>query len=277
MIRHAFKCKCQHLEKNNGRLITRCAPPDLFLLSNGLIMNNEILQLCRECNINLSLSLPGLTTFAEHTGAADPRKVLKWFQKASDEGVTTTAGITVTARNIGELYETISEALLAGADTLLLNRFLPGGRGLDYAEDLMLNEEQITTMLDTAEEVLRLADRRGSVGTELPKCLVDMGKYTHLEVGTDCSAAIAFFVIGPSGHVRVCNHSPLRLNHIDEVDKIKHHPYWKRFVSKDYLPSSCNGCVHALHCDGGCREAAHVITGAPDGIDPALDTTNQAE
>jgi len=40
--------------------------------------------------------------------------------------------------------------LLAGADSILLNRFMPGGRGLRH-RDLELNKEQLTEMLDTAE------------------------------------------------------------------------------------------------------------------------------
>ncbi len=58
-----------------------------------------------------------------------------------------------------------------------------------------------------------MAGRTGSVGTELPLCLIDKDRYTHLNVGTRCSAAKGFFVIDPSGYARVCNHSPVRLNH----------------------------------------------------------------
>ena len=99
-------------------------------------------------------------------------------------GITTTVNITVTKKNLFELYETISEALIAGADSLLLNRFLPGGRGLKYAKELLLSIEDINKMLDIAEEVLKTANRKGSVGTELPKCIIDTSKYSYLKVST---------------------------------------------------------------------------------------------
>jgi len=150
--------------------------------------------------------------------------------------VATTVGVTVTRRNIHELYETIAEALLAGADTLLMNRFLPGGRGLEYADDLTLSRDQLTEMLDTAEEVLQSANRNGSVGTELPKCMVDESKYERLTVGTRCSAALDFFVVDPSGYTRVCNHSTVRLVHVDQIEDLKQDPYWRQFTMKDYLP-----------------------------------------
>ena len=130
---------------------------------------------------------------------------------------------------------------------------------------------EITQMLDIAEEVLRTANRNGSIGTELPKCLVDENKYKNLKVGTRCSAALDFFVIDPSGYIRVCNHSPVRLNHISEIEKVKEHPYWKSFVMKDYFPDFCIGCQFMTNCDGGCREAAHITGGSIDSVDPALD------
>lgn len=204
IIQYAANRTSEHIETVDGQLISRFAPPKLFLLSNGLAMNDAILAICRDYQIHLSLSLPGLATFKEHTGVDNARGILTWFEKAHAKGVSTTVGITVTRKNLGELYETIAAAFLAGADNLLLNRFLPGGRGLAYETALSLNGAEIKTMLDTAEEVLTTANRYGSVGTELPKCLVDVEKYKHLQVGTRCSAALDFLWwtrLGSSGCV----------------------------------------------------------------------------
>jgi len=270
IIEHAAASTSHYIETRDGELQAWDAPPKLYLLSNGSGMTGEILNLCKKHDINLSMSLPGLTTFAEHTGGHDPQHVLRWFRRAKDMGVRTTVGITVTQRNIHELYETMAQALIAGADTVLLNRFLPGGRGLEHVEELALTRDQIPLMLDTAEEVLRTANRLGSVGTELPKCLVNESKYEKLKVGTRCSAALDFFVVGPSGYVRVCHHSTHRLNHVSEIEKLKDHEYWRRFALKRYLPKACAPCEHAGTCDAGCREAAHIVTGQVDGLDPLL-------
>ncbi len=270
LIEFAATCEAEHVETEAGRLVARIASPRLYLLSNGKAMSAEILALCRKYAVHLSLSLPGLATFAEHTAGGDARNVLAWFKRAKDAGVGTTVGVTVTRKNLFELYETIAEALLAGADSLLMNRFLPGGRGLAHAQELSLAREDIPRMLDEAEAVLRAANRRGSVGTELPKCLVDGTRYERLKVGTRCSAALDFFVVDPSGYVRACNHSPVRLGHVRAIESVKTHPYWKRFVMKDYLPAACRSCADRVRCDGGCREAAHIVGGAVDSLDPAL-------
>ena len=270
LIEFAANCVTEHIETVNGELVSKKAPPDLYLLSNGKAMTEEVLKMCAKYSVNLSLSLPGLTTLKKHTKSGDTKNILQWFTRAKNFDVKTTVGITVTRQNIFELYETISEALLAGADNLLLNRFMPGGRGLKYADELILNKEEIVHMLDTAEEVLETANRNGSVGTEIPKCIFDSNKYTRLKVGTRCSAALDFFVIDPSGYIRVCNHSQQRLDHISRINDLKDNPYWKKFVFKEYMPPKCFDCDQNRMCDAGCREAAHIVNGELDSLDPVL-------
>jgi len=189
------------------------------LLSNGRILSDDVLTFCSRHKVQLSMSLPGLQTFEKHVGNdTSTTDILELFRKAHDLDIVTVAGITVTNQNLPELFETIGEVLLAGADSILLNRFMPGGRGLSH-RDWELNREQLVEMLDTAEEVLRIAKRYGSVGTELPRCCIDPSKYKHLRIGTHCSAGTHFFVFDPSGYVRVCNHSEQRLVHWRGIDK----------------------------------------------------------
>ena len=271
LIEFAANCVTEHIETENSLLVSKIAPPNLYLLSNGKAMTEDVLKICAKYSVNLSMSLPGLSTLKKHTRWGNKNNILKWFAKAKEFDVSTTVGITVTKQNIFELYETMSEALLAGADNLLLNRFMPGGRGLKHSKELMLNKEEIVRMLDTAEEVLKISSRWGSVGTEIPKCIFDTNKYTQLKVGTRCSAAMDFFVIDPSGYIRVCNHSQQRLNHISEINELKNNPYWKRFVFKDYMPSECYDCKQNRVCDAGCRETAHIVNGELNSLDPVFE------
>jgi len=114
-------------------------------------------------------------------------------------------------------------------------------------------------MLTTAETVLRTAGRYGHVGTELPACVAgDVSRFKHLQVGNRCAAAVEFFVIDPSGYVRVCNHSPRRLTHVSCLERLAANQYWRQFVNRSYLPAQCRACELASACDAGCREAAHI-------------------
>lgn len=255
----------------DGELREERRPPQLFLLSNGKVMSDHVLDVCHELNAHLSMSLPGLAKFEQHTcGGTPPEHVLDWFIRAKEKGVETTAGITVTAENFHELYQTVSAALLAGAANILLNRFLPGGRGLKHRE-LDLTPEQIRQMPHIVEEVLELAGKNGSIGTELPYCLAqDACDLDRLSVSTTCGAAKGFFVIGPAGWVRACNHSPTEIVHWRDWKTLPHHPYWKAYIERENLPDACKECEFSSRCDGGCREAAHVCFGSPKASDPAL-------
>lgn len=271
LIAHAAAAQTEHIETEGGRLVARRAPPHLYLISNAKAMSDGVIDACRRHGVNLMLSLPGLSAYGDLTqGGMTPDHVLSWLAKAHAAGVTTTVGVTVTRPNAHELYETIASALLAGADSLLLNRFLPGGRGLAHAADLALTAPQLRAALDTAEEVLVKAGRYGALGTEVPACVVDPARFARLKVGTRCGAATGFFVIDPSGYVRTCNHSPLRLLHASRIDELPADPYWRRFALREYLPAACGGCPRAGGCDAGCREAAHIVRGAPDALDPIM-------
>ena len=181
------------------------------LLSNGRAMTEDVLRFCAERGIHVMMSMPGLRSFAANTDSdTSVEHILSMFGKAHELGCATTVGIAVTKLNLPELYEAISAALVAGADSLLLNRFLPGGRGLSHPE-LMLTADDVCHAADVAEEVLSRAKRRGHFGTELPSCMIDAEKYEYLNVTTGCSAATDFFTVGPNGRIRVCNHSPVEL------------------------------------------------------------------
>ncbi len=270
IIDFAGQCRALYLETVDGALTEYYAPPKMNLLSNGRAMSDEVLEICAKHQMNLSLSLPGLTTFNQNTGSdTGPGNVLKWFTRAKDFGVTTTVGIAVTKLNLDELYQTIAAALLSGADTLLLNRFLPGGRGLEHPE-LELTIEEVIDIADTAEEVLSVANRYGHFGTELPRCIIDPGKYTHLKIGTGCSAARQFFVVGPNGKLRGCNHSPIELCHWREHQTLAKNPHWRSWLFHELYPKHCGGCEYLSECAGGCREAARVKSGSATAPDPVF-------
>ena len=214
--------------------------------------------------------MPGLKSFAENTDSDTPvEHILGVFARARELGCGTTVGVAVTKLNLPELYETISAALVAGADSLLLNRFLPGGRGLSHPE-LMLTAEEVREVADVAEEVLSRAKRYGHFGTELPECMIDTEKYKFLQVSTGCSAATEFFTVGPNGMIRACNHSPVEILRWDEWERLPECEEWMHFIRHDYLPEMCAGCARAAKCMGGCREAARVFLGSPSAPDPLL-------
>ena len=244
----------------------RAIPLETSVITNGGLVDERHIEIFAHYKPILTVSLPGLSTYSEHTGGGDHAKALRAIKRFSKAGLNVVVSICVTKKNLPELFETIARGFLSGASQLLLNRFLPGGRGIEHTE-LCLTKEEVLLMLDTAEEACEAAGSYGSIGTELPKCILTKD-YPMLTVGTKCSGGIDFFAIDPSGRVRPCNHSPVQLGTIDDIESAIASPYWQRFKTRDFLPAHCAPCPQALHCDGGCREAAHITSGALDSPDP---------
>lgn len=245
---------------------------EIVLISNGLEMSKDYLRLFKQCHVHLSMSLPGIETFEEHTGVDNANGVLQWFQEAKKLGLNTTVNITVTKKNYFELFRTISLGLISGASSVLINRFLPGGRGLLYQNELALNRKQVNGMLNTTEEALMLSNRYGQVGTEIPLCIIDLpNKYKHLGYGTKCAAAKDFFVIDPAGQIRTCNHSPKVVGNMLDDDIIKDKEYWTVFANSNYHPTKCLTCKSLDACDCGCREVANILHLSPCAIDDSVE------
>lgn len=242
---------------------------NIGLISNGKLLSDEFLKKIAPLNIMLSISVPGIETFQETTKTNGIEHTLNLFKKCKDLKIKTSANITVSKKNLHELYENIALPIINGANYILINRFLPGGRGLNNKQYL-LSVDEINEMLDIAEEVLSKSGIYGHLGTELPYCVIkNPEKYKYFSVTSLCSAGKGFFVIDPSGYVKVCNHSPKQVCHWTEIDNIKDSDYWNDFINSNYIPDMCKNCEHLnIKCDGGCREAAHVMCGAIDKCDP---------
>ena len=267
LMEHAAGLQAEYIETRQGGLVSSRKAPRLYLLTNGRLFTREWMEWCRVQGVQPSFSLPGLTAFSELTGHDGADQVLQCFSWARELGVSAVANITVTRLNLHELERTLVAALAAGARQVLLNRFLPGGRGLAHAERLELDADGVRGMLEVAEDTLARAGAFGNVGTELPRCLVPERKFTHLEVGSRCSAAQGFFVVGPEGRVRVCNHSETQLARVEEIEQVKYDEYWKLFAFRRYAPPCRMECAKGNGCDAGCREAMHIVEGnvsAPD-------------
>ena len=242
------------------------------MISNGRVVDDDFLDFLAGKKGSIGISVPGIDTFQDHTGVDNVKHTLELFRKTKARGINATANITVTKKNLSELYRNIALPLLYGADYILLNRFLPGGRGLGNTE-FLLSIDELNHMLDIAEEVLEKAGRFGHVGTELPLCVIkNPAKYRNLQIGTNCAAAKSLMIVDPSGYIKVCNHSPHKVCRYDEIDTLAENKYWTAFRNRQYYPEMCRDCDKKEYCDGGCREAAHVYTGSFLDPDPLFES-----
>ncbi len=255
LVAHARNRQVELVEEVDGVLAARSVQPTVTLLSNGRTVTSAVLRELSGLGVSLSLSLPGLSTYEWHTGHPGAEMILGLFGRAKKAGVKTTANITVTKKNLFELYETMSAAILAGAGQVLLNRFLPGGRGLKHIGELSLDMRDLSEMIRIADDVLVASGVPGATGTEFPVCVEGLSDLRKLHVGYRCSAVKTFFAIDPSGYLRVCNHSRVRIAHHTEWRKASSHPRWRNFALGTFgMPAFCGACEKRYDCDAGCPE-----------------------
>jgi len=250
------------------------------IISNGKLIDEELLSVFKKTGVHLQLSLPGLKTYEWHTGYAGAADTLRLINRAKEEGIATAANVIVTTKNLHELYETIAHAILAGAGKIMLNRALIGGRGIEHKNELTLNMSQIHEMIEIAQDVLETAGVTGFVGTEFPLCALPMNnlkKYKNLRIAATCAATRGFFAIDPSGYFRTCNHSTRRVGHILREDIEPDYEYWNLFNKREFKevaqPEMCIDCEQYHLCDCGCREAALICNGSLSAPDPCVATS----
>ena len=118
------------------------------IISNGYLIDEDFLDFIRPMNILLSLSVQGIKTYQQTTGVDGIDHVLELFRQAKARKIRTCANITVSKTNLPELYENIAYPLINGANYVLINRFMPGGRGMSH-QDLLLNGEELNDLFDT--------------------------------------------------------------------------------------------------------------------------------
>lgn len=165
--------------------------------------------------------------------------------------------LVLTKKNLPRLARTLAFYRELGIHGCMLNRFNPGGRGLDNLEDLSLGPEDVLEMLAVAEDFAAKYRYPISCSIPIPVCLVSMKNYPHLGYGF-CSAGeeLSYPTIDSVGNMRPCNHSPVVVGNIMGTD------FWTLMDSKprcdfiETIPAICQGCNDIEECRASCRAAA---------------------
>ena len=243
-----------------------------MLLTNGLALDDRMADGIARRQLGVQLPIHGMGALHDRTmgvpGAS--RGLVRAALLLRERGVSLSSSTVASKINIGSLEETLELSVALGSRSILLIRFLPGGAGLDR-RDLLLTRAEVERAYGILDDVCRRYGVAGAVGVPNIPCVIDEGAFKHVTFSS-CGAGRSWFVIDPSGGLRMCNHSPTVYGNVLErpFEDILQHPTLQRLHRSEVHPPGCSGCAKVGSCRGGCRAVAETMCGDLCGPDPLL-------
>jgi MoaA/NifB/PqqE/SkfB family radical SAM enzyme len=125
--------------------------------------------------------------------------------KAHDVAVTVV--FVATKKNIGHFDDVAELAFALGADSIMIDRFLPGGEGKKHASELEPGNEELADLVAKANVAARRFKLDISLGIPLPSGLVNPGNFKNLRFGA-CGAGKGKWAVDSLGNLRLCEQEP---------------------------------------------------------------------
>ncbi len=191
------------------------------VFSNGLLVDENILNLFQKYNIQWATSLPGIMMFERLTGSASPvYELLGKVRAAAKKKISVMVSITAVRKNLWEMAAAIMLAKFYGASSISVGACMPEGRALEHPE-LYLSDKQYKKLLSVATLFNRLLSIPVNFSYEQRcECYNEDGTPTGT-VPESCTAGKDFMVISPDGWVRKCMHSPEKICPIKEYSTLE--------------------------------------------------------
>lgn len=252
----------------------------VYLITNGQLLDKKLAKTLVRAGIS-TFEIQLLSDRAEEheylqgcPGSFE--KSLKGIEAVLSTKARMVAALIATKVNLPRLSQTLEFTQSLGAHGVMLNRFNPGGRGLENLEELSLSPAEVLEMLEVAERFAVEKRFPISISIPIPCCLVDTKAYPHLGFGF-CSAGTeeCYPVVDSEGFLRPCNHSPLVLGNIREQG------FWELMDSsqrRDFIeeiPELCQGCKDLQTCRASCRAAAWECGGSEPFVAEVLDNVKR--
>lgn len=213
------------LKKDFAKLLiyaTSLSFQSIAVFSNGLLMDENMLNLFQKYHIQWATSLPGFFSFKKLTGSViSARQLLEKVRMAADKKVHVTVNATVIRKNQWEIPMTVILAKFYGASAVSVGPCMPEGRALEHPE-FYLSDKQYRKLLATVtmlNKILKIPVRFSY--EQRCECYNEDGT-TSGYTPESCTAGREFIAVNPDGWVRKCMHAPEKLYHLkDYFDNYK--------------------------------------------------------
>lgn len=245
------------------------------LTTNGLLVTGEWAERARSlfARVNVSADVGG----AARDGSVDLQTALEAVALLGDAGVTSGVNYIVTREGFADIARVFREAAAAGADSVLILRPKPDGRGGRIYRRLHPTVQQQQELLPV---VLELSERYGipfhldCAWAPLMLTAGIAGENLHLLGARGCIAGELLVTVDEAGLIHPCSHLPHaggavrdlpgRWNHAEQV--------FPGFSDRRTISpaGACGSCGVLSLCGGGCPAVTVRHGGSADDPDPDI-------
>ncbi len=225
------------------------------LTTNGSLVDTSWARAARDifARVNVSLDLPG--------GPRDARATLEVTLRAVEvlagAGITTGINIIITASNIHLLPRVFAEGRRAGADSILILRPKPSGRGRKLHKFLHPPASKQRELLPMLLELGNRYQLPFHLDCALAPLMLNSGlpmKTLKLLGGYGCIAGQLLATVDTSGLIHPCSHLDFTVGVVEDLPELwKRNELWKGFRDRaSILKGKCSRCSVRELCRGGC-------------------------
>lgn len=238
---------------------------ELGLITNGLGLSSGVLQKLsaypklKKMKVSLDGADADVNDSIRRRGTFD--KVMRNLQRVKEEGrFETILMFTVMRRNCKELPALIDLCEKSGVDGLILERFIPWGRGRQIMNEVLGSDDW--------REIVGTLCRLFSISPEDESLLPHQAFQIQFEegeaelLGAPCMIGTDGLCLMPGGEVYPCRRFPVALGNLlkDPLNDLwQHSPLLNTLRKKENLKGRCGACK--IRDCRGCRSLAFATTG----------------
>lgn len=191
----------------------------------------------------VSLHGPDAETHNAFTGVDSFEHTMENIHRASAAGLTVDTNTVLAPCNQDTIESIVKLSFRLGARSAVFSRYY--GAASPISE---LTNDELAGAVRTIDE-LRLAGYPTKLNPCIPECFVSSSSGS-------CGAGVTLCSVDPMGNVRPCNHAPIWLGNLTQMDvrdiwRSSKAVWWRSLVSE-----SCRSCSMFSRCGGGCRATA---------------------
>ncbi len=233
------------------------------IATNGMLLDRDTAHSLKEAGASwfeVSVTSVSGERYTDLTGTDGFDDVKRAMLAVKSAGARLTISHIITSLNYGDAGQVVDLAYAFSADATALNRFVPGGTGLENRHLLPTLEQLDSALKSAGERSLMSPGMTVYAAIPVEDCLLHHSDYPGVSFGS-CICGAGKWAISPSGDLRVCEQSSHIIGSLLErsFEELSRSEFVEEFRCSN-RSSDCESCSSMTVCGGGCRFLREIPT-----------------